>query len=234
MTMASIKELKEKVYEANMELFHRGLVLYTFGNVSGFDKSRGLFAIKPSGVPYDKLSPADMVVMNLKNKIIEGKQKPSTDAPTHAVLYRKFTGIGGIAHTHSTHATAFAQAKREIPCLGTTHADFLPCAVPCTKALKSEKIRDKYEEATGEAIADRFVKLSWLEVPMVLVASHGPFTWGEDAEKAIYHSVVLEELARMASLALCLNPTIPEIPLELIDKHFRRKHGEDAYYGQEK
>jgi L-ribulose-5-phosphate 4-epimerase len=230
--MASLQKLKESVYEANMELNRRRLVLYTFGNVSGFDPGRKVLAIKPSGVPYDSLKPSNIVVVDLNCRVVEGKFRPSSDTPTHAFLYRKFKGIFGIAHTHSTFATAWAQAKKPIPCLGTTHADFLPCGVPCTRPLAKRRISGNYEEATGKQIADAFKKLSPMEVPMVLVASHGPFTWGDSPAKAVYHSVILEELAQMAFITKRLDPKIKTLFRELIEKHFFRKHGKNAYYGQ--
>ncbi|PKQ28507.1 MAG: L-ribulose-5-phosphate 4-epimerase [Candidatus Anoxymicrobium japonicum] len=230
--MGSLIELKHAVYKCNMELQARGLVLYTFGNASGIDRGEGVVAIKPSGVPYDELSPDDMVLVDLDNNLVEGVLKPSSDTPTHTALYRAFPLIGGVAHTHSTCATAWAQAMRPIPCLGTTHADHLPASVPCTEPLAGEQVTGDYEAETGGRIVNAFDRLSYREVPMALVASHGPFTWGETPEEAVFNSVVLEELARLALLTLALDPATAELDRALVDRHFQRKHGEDASYGQ--
>jgi L-ribulose-5-phosphate 4-epimerase len=231
--MTNIKELKERVWRCNQELPTLGLVIRSFGNVSAIDREAGLVAIKPSGVSYNALKVADIVVVDLNNKIVEGKLRPSSDTKTHTLLYRNFPDIGGVVHTHSTYAVAWAQAMRPIPILGTTHADLLAEDVPCTKVMSDKMIEGDYEEETGNQIVAAFAKLSYKEVPMVLVACHGPFTWGESPEKAIYHSQMLEELAKMASLTLQINPSSPRLKKSLVKKHFTRKHGPDSYYGQE-
>ena len=227
-------ELKREAYEANMELPALGLVLYTFGNVSTLDKKRGVFAIKPSGVAYGELKAGQMVVLDLDGKVVEGKLKPSSDTRTHLGLYRAFEGLGGVAHTHSLHAVAWAQAMREIPVFGTTHADHLTRSVPCTAVMSPAMIRGDYETETGNQIIQCFKDQSIKsdEVEMVLVANHGPFTWGKTAAKAVYNSRVLEELARQAVLTLQINPATPPLGAALLEKHYRRKHGKDAYYGQ--
>lgn len=227
-------ELKERVYKANMELIRRNLVLYTFGNVSGIDRERGIIAIKPSGIPYDELTPDSMALVDLDNNVIEGSLNPSSDTKTHTALYRNIPSIGGIAHTHSTYATAWAQAQRPIPCLGTTHADHINGDIPCTRVLTDEEIHGDYEEETGKVILECLQGLSREEVEMILVACHGPFTWGETPEKAVYNSVVLEELAKTALLTKLLDPSAEAIKKTLMDRHFLRKHGNDAYYGQGK
>jgi L-ribulose-5-phosphate 4-epimerase len=228
------KDLKEQVYEANMEIPKHNLAIYTFGNVSAVDRAAGLVGIKPSGVPYVDLRPDDIVILDLDNKVVEGKMRPSSDTKTHILLYRHFETIGGICHTHSTYAVAWAQALRAIPNLGTTHADHLTAAVPVTDVMSDEMILGDYELETGNQILDLFKqeKLSYTEVEMVLVACHGPFTWGKTAAKAVYNATVLEELAKMAFLTLQINPTVSAIKKTLIDKHYFRKHGKDAYYGQ--
>jgi L-ribulose-5-phosphate 4-epimerase len=231
--MTNIKELKERVWRCNQELPTLGLVIRSFGNVSAIDREAGLVAIKPSGVSYNALKVADIVVVDLNNKIVEGKLRPSSDTKTHTLLYRNFPDIGGVVHTHSTYAVAWAQAMRPIPILGTTHADLLAEDVPCTKVMSDKMIEGDYEEETGNQIVAAFAKRSYKEVPMVLVACHGPFTWGESPEKAIYHSQMLEELAKMASLTLQINPSSPRLKKSLVKKHFTRKHGPDSYYGQE-
>jgi L-ribulose-5-phosphate 4-epimerase len=231
--MTNIKELKERVWRCNKELPTLGLVIRSFGNVSAIDRDAGLVAIKPSGVSYNALKVADIVVVDLNNKIVEGKLRPSSDTKTHTLLYRNFPDIGGVVHTHSTYAVAWAQAMRPIPILGTTHADLLAEDVPCTKVMSDKMIEGDYEEETGNQIVAAFAKRSYKEVPMVLVACHGPFTWGESPEKAIYHSQMLEELAKMASLTLQINPSSPRLKKSLVKKHFTRKHGPDSYYGQE-
>jgi L-ribulose-5-phosphate 4-epimerase len=224
--------LKEEAWQANQELPRRGVVLYTFGNVSAFDRNQGVFAIKPSGVPYESLKVSDMVVVDLECGIVEGRLKPSSDTRTHAVLYRQFADIGGIAHTHSTHATAWAQAGRSIPIYGTTHADHLAMDVPCTKMMTDDAIRRDYEEETGNQIIAAFQLLNPVEVEMVLVSGHGPFTWGKTAMKAVYNAVILEELAKMAWITEQVNGKVTRLKKTLIDKHYLRKHGKDAYYGQ--
>ena len=226
-------ELKERVYEANMELIRRNLVFYTFGNVSGIDRERGIIAIKPSGIPYDELTRDSMVLVDMDNNVVDGSLNPSSDTNTHTALYRNLTSIGGIAHTHSTYATAWAQAQRPIPCFGTTHADHINGDIPCTRVLTEEEINGDYEEETGKVIIECLQGLS-REVEMVLVACHGPFTWGETPEKAVYNSVILEELAKTAFFTVLLDPSAEAIKKTLMDRHYLRKHGKDAYYGQEK
>ena len=224
--------LKSQVLEANLELVRRGLVLYTFGNASGIDREQGLVAIKPSGVPYDKLTPDDMVVSDLSGKIVGGTLKPSSDLDTHLELYREFPGIGGVVHTHSEFATAWAQAGREIPAYGTTHADYFYGPVPVTEELSSEEIGDGYVLNTGKAIVRRFRSLDPAAVPGVLVVGHAPFAWGKDAMQAAYHAVVLESVARMAFYTTMLNPDCAGISQALLDRHHFRKHGAKATYGQ--
>jgi L-ribulose-5-phosphate 4-epimerase len=228
----SYTELKRAAYEANMELDRRKLVVYNFGNVSEIDHAKGVIAIKPSGVPYADLSPEDMVVVDLENAVVEGRLKPSSDTRTHTYLYRHFDHIGGVTHTHSTFATAWAQAQMDIPCLGTTHADFVYGDIPCTAVITDTQIQRDYEEETGVQITDCFKQRSPDESPMVIVAGHGPFTWGKDAAKAVYHAVILEEVAHMAYLTRTLKPNIRPLKQTIIDKHFLRKHGKNAYYGQ--
>jgi L-ribulose-5-phosphate 4-epimerase len=228
----SFTELKRRAFEANLELPRRGLVIYTFGNVSVADRSRGVFAIKPSGVEYQALRPSDISVVDMNGRPVEGKLRPSSDTKTHAVLYRCFEKIGSVAHTHSTYATAWAQAMKTIPVLGTTHADHLAADIPCTRVMSETAIAGEYEEETGRQIVEAFRGLSYEEVEMVLVACHGPFTWGGTPEKAVYNSVILEELAKMAALTLGINPSAPRLKKSLLDRHYRRKHGKDAYYGQ--
>ncbi len=230
--MSIYKNLKRKAFECNMELPKRGLVFYTFGNVSCFDQEMGVFAIKPSGIPYSDLKPDDMVVIDLENRIVEGDFKPSSDTKTHVVLYRHFPKIGGIVHTHSTYAVAWAQAMLPIPILGTTHADHLAADIPCTNVMSDRAIEGDYETETGRLIVETFKDLSYEEIPMVLVACHGPFTWGATPEKAVYHSTVLEELAKMAYLTKQINNNVHRLKETLIKKHYNRKHGTDAYYGQ--
>ncbi len=232
--MDDYRKLKETAWACNQELNHRGVVLYTFGNASAADRARGVFAIKPSGVPYEDLEPIDMVVVDFDGRVVEGRLKPSSDTPTHAVLYRSFTGIAGVAHTHSAYATAWAQAGRPIPVLGTTHADLLPAEVPCTGVLDETAVAGDYETATGELIVARFHDLDPALVPMVLVARHGPFAWGGTAEEAVYHCVMLEEVARTAWLTLALEPGTGPLEPWLMSRHFERKHGPDAYYGQKR
>ncbi len=231
--MNTYKELKKAVWECNLELPKQGLVIYTFGNVSAVDRDRSVFAIKPSGVPYNELKPDDMVVLDFENNVIEGKMRPSSDTKTHTVLYRNFPEIGGVVHTHSVYAVAWAQAMKSIPVLGTTHADHLISNIPCTEEMSDEMIRRNYEEETGNMIVRKFKNLSYKEIEMVLVACHGPFTWGKTPQKAVYNSVLLEELAKIALFTLQINPNTPVLKKTLIDKHYRRKHGKNACYGQE-
>jgi L-ribulose-5-phosphate 4-epimerase len=230
--MSAVKDLKEIAWKCNMELPRHGLVTYTFGNASAIDRQSGLVAIKPSGVPYSELHAADMVVVDLDNRVVDSKLRPSSDTKTHTLLYKNFPEIGGIVHTHSTYATAWAQAIKPIPILGTTHADFLPEDIPCTEVMSEKMIEGDYEVETGNQILKVFRKRSYADVPMVIVACHGPFAWGDTPEKAVYHSVMLEELAKMAFLALQINPKVPRLKKSLINKHYKRKHGSDSYYGQ--
>jgi L-ribulose-5-phosphate 4-epimerase len=227
-----LKTLRQEVLEANLELVRRGLVLYTFGNASGIARDEGLVVIKPSGVPYEKMKIEDLVVTDLDGKIIEGILRPSSDLPTHLVLYRAFTGIGGIAHSHSRAATSWAQAQREIPCFGTTHADYFRGSVPVTEALTPSQIQSDYEANTGHAIVRRFAKLDPLHSPAVLVSGHAPFCWGTTAAAAAHTAVVVEEIAAMAIQTLVANPKTRPISRHLHEKHFLRKHGGTAYYGQ--
>jgi L-ribulose-5-phosphate 4-epimerase len=228
----SYKDLRHAAWEANMELHRRGLVLYTWGNVSQLDREQGVFAIKPSGVPYERLSAEDMVVVDLDNAVVEGRLKPSSDTRTHTHLYRHFDTIGGITHTHSTYATAWAQAQQPIPCFGTTHADYAYGAIPCTAVMSDEQITRDYEEETGVQITDAFAERNPVETPMVIVAGHAPFSWGKDAAESVYHAVVLEEIARMAYLTKTIDRSAGPLKQEIVDKHYQRKHGKDAYYGQ--
>ncbi len=228
-----IKELKKQVCQANLDLVTAGLVLQTWGNASGLDRQRGLMVIKPSGVPYDGMKPEQMVVVSLATgQVVEGTLRPSSDTPTHLVLYRAFKDIGGIVHTHSLYATAWAQAKREIPALGTTHADFCYGPVPCTRTLTGAEIEAAYEVNTGHVIVKRFAKLDPLACPAVLVANHAPFTWGKTVADAAEHAIVLENVARLASETLRIQSAIKAVPQTLLDKHYFRKHGPGAYYGQ--
>ena len=231
-----LEELKEKVYLANMELPKRGLVTYTWGNVSGVDRERGLFVIKPSGVEYDELKPSDMVVMDLKGNKIEGDMNPSSDTKTHMVLYNAFPQIGGIVHTHSPYAVGWAQAGEDLPCYGTTHADYFYGSIPCARHLTQEELDEDYELNTGVTIVETFKErgLDPMAVPAVLCFSHGPFTWGKDPAQAVYHSVVLEECAKMGIFTRMVNPNAAPAPQRMLDKHYLRKHGPNAYYGQKK
>lgn len=228
----SYLELKRAAFEANMELPKRNLVLYTWGNVSQIDRARGVIAIKPSGIAYEQLRPEDMVVVDLENQIVEGDLRPSSDTKTHTHLYRHFADIGGVTHTHSTYATAWAQAALPIPCYGTTHADYAYGEIPCTAFISKEQINRDYEEETGVQITDCFVDRNPSEVPMVIVAGHASFTWGKSAAQSVYHAVILEEIARMAYLTKTLNPATSELNQGIVDKHYLRKHGHNAYYGQ--
>ncbi|OKZ63317.1 MAG: L-ribulose-5-phosphate 4-epimerase [Clostridium sp. 42_12] len=231
-----LEQLKQEVYEANMLLPKYHLVTFTWGNVSGIDREKGLFVIKPSGVDYDKLTPDSMVVVNLEGEVVEGDYRPSSDTPTHVVLYNRFQEIGGVVHTHSPWATSWAQAGRGIPCYGTTHADYLYGQVPCVRTLTKEEIETAYEKNTGVLIADEFERLAvdYLATPAVLCKNHGPFTWGKDAKEAVYNAVVLEEVAKMAARCEQIDPKVNPAPQELQDKHYYRKHGKNAYYGQGK
>ena len=229
-----LEELKQKVFEANMELPKRGLVTYTWGNVSGIDREKGLIAIKPSGVEYEEMTAEDMVIVDLEGNRVEGRYKPSSDTPTHIELYKRYEEIGGIVHTHSPEATAWAQACRSIPLYGTTHADYFYGSIPCARSLTMQEINEAYEKNTGLVIIETFdnKELNPMYTPAVLCANHGPFAWGTDPADAVYHAVVLEEVARMARRTELINPQAKEAPEYLRDKHFYRKHGENAYYGQ--
>ena len=229
-----LEELKQKVYEANMELPAKGLITYTWGNVSGIDREKGLFVIKPSGVPYETLKPSDMVVMNLAGEKVEGELNPSSDTPTHLELYKAYKDLGGIVHTHSPWATSWAQAGRSIPAYGTTHADYFYGPIPCVRNLTKEEIEEAYEKNTGVLIADDFEEKNrdYIAVPGVLCKNHGVFTWGKDAHEAVHNAVVVEEVAKMAARCEMINPKNQPAPQELQDKHYFRKHGANAYYGQ--
>ncbi len=232
--MSGFKELKEVCYQANMELPKLDLVIYTFGNVSAADRDKGVFAIKPSGVPYDKLKVSDIVILDLDNNVLEGEMRPSSDTRTHSFLYRQWPEIGGICHTHSTYSVSWAQAQMDIPIMGTTHADYLTRDIPCAPPMSDELIQGNYEHNTGQQIIDCFQDkgLDHNEVEMVLIGNHGPFTWGKNAAKAVFNSKLLEELAKMAYLSLSINPDAPRLKDALIKKHYERKHGKNAYYGQ--
>ena len=227
-----LESLREEVLEANLELVRRGLVIYTFGNASGLSREQGLVAIKPSGVPYEKMTPADMVITDLDGNVVEGKLRPSSDLATHVALYRAFPSIGGVVHTHSRHATAWAQAGREIPCFGTTHADYFHGPIPVTEPLTAEEIESAYEANTGVAIIRRMEGLNALGCPAVLVHGHAPFTWGKNAMDAAHIAVIVEELAAMAWITVTINPDATPISQAQRDKHHFRKHGPNAYYGQ--
>jgi len=229
---SSYDDLKEQAWRENMEIPRRGLAIYTFGNVSAFDAGRAVFAIKPSGVDYESLKVADIVVLDLECKVVEGTLRPSSDTKTHAALYRAFPGIGGVVHTHSTYATAWAQAGMAIPIYGTTHADHLAEDVPCTAIMTAQAVQGDYEAETGTQIIDCFRSRDPLQTQMVLVAGHGPFTWGKTPNKAVYHAVVLAELAKLASITRGLDPQAGRLPDYIVRKHFERKHGKNAYYGQ--
>ena len=230
-----LEELKRQVCAANLELAARGVVIYTWGNVSGIDRETGLVVIKPSGVPYEGMQPADMVVVDLEGHVVEGHIRPSSDTPTHLALYRAFPEIGGVVHTHSTNAVAFAQAGRDIPALGTTHADYFYGPVPISRSLTKEEVEEDYEGNTGKVIVEtvKAHEKETLAVPAVLVRNHGPFTWGKTPEEAVYHAVVLEEVAEMTMKTLLLNPN-SSMDSYILDKHYQRKHGPKAYYGQKK
>jgi len=227
-----LEALRDEVLEANLELVRRGLVLYTFGNASGIERSLGLVVIKPSGVPYDAMKPRDLVVVDLNGNLVEGNLRPSSDLPTHLALYKAFPAIGGVVHTHSRSATAWAQARRELPCFGTTHADYFHGTVPITEPLTREETQSDYEWNTGCSIVRRFANLDPLSMPAVLVAGHGPFAWGKSAREAAYHAAILEEVARLAIETLAVNPEAAPLPDILRDTHFFRKHGPGATYGQ--
>ena len=228
-----LEALKEKVFQANLDLVKHGLVIFTWGNVSGIDRESGLVVIKPRGVSYDIMKASDMVVVDLDGKVVEGDLNPSSDTPTHLVLYKAFPEIGGVVHTHSTYATAWAQAGIDIPNIGTTHADYFYKAIPCTADMTREEVEGNYELETGNVIVKRFEGMNPVHTPGVLVKNHGPFAWGKDAHEAVHNAVVMEQVAKMASIAYSVNPNLTMNQL-LVEKHFSRKHGPNAYYGQKK
>lgn len=228
-----LEELKQKVFQANLDLVKHGLVIFTWGNVSGIDREKGLVAIKPSGVDYDTMKPEDMVIVDLDGNIVEGNLRPSSDTPTHLVLYRAFKEIGGVVHTHSTYATAWAQAGKDIPNIGTTHADYFHDAIPCTDSMTEKEVKGDYELETGNVIVRRFEGINPVHTPGVLVKNHGPFAWGKNPADAVHNAVVMEQVAKMAYIAFGVNPLLTMNPL-LVEKHFNRKHGPGAYYGQKK
>lgn len=229
-----LEDLREEVYRSNMELPERKLVLYTWGNASGIDRDKGLVVIKPSGVKYEELTPDALVIVDLNNKVVEGNLKPSSDTKTHVELYKAFPKIGGIVHTHSSYATAWAQTGKSIPCYGTTHADYFYGSVPCTRNLTPEEVNEDYEMNTGKVIVETFMnqKLDPVAVPGVICRSHGLFTWGKNSKQAVYHAVVLEEIAKMAMYTVTIDANAKEAPQYILDKHYLRKHGANAYYGQ--
>ncbi|WP_282807598.1 L-ribulose-5-phosphate 4-epimerase [Hafnia alvei] len=227
-----MQQLKQQVFDANMALPHYGLVTFTWGNVSAIDRERGLVVIKPSGVPYETMQAEDMVVVDLQGNIVEGRYRPSSDTPTHLELYRRYPHLGGIVHTHSTHATAWAQAGLSIPALGTTHADYFFGDIPCTRALTAAEVAGEYELNTGKVIVETLGDTNPLHTPGIVVYQHGPFSWGKDAADAVHNAVVMEEVAKMAWIACGINPRLRHIDGYLMDKHFSRKHGPNAYYGQ--
>ncbi|HPE75560.1 MAG TPA: L-ribulose-5-phosphate 4-epimerase [Draconibacterium sp.] len=226
-----LEQLKQQVFQANLDLVKHGLVIFTWGNVSAIDREKGLVVIKPSGVSYEKMTASDMVVLNLEGEIIEGNLKPSSDTATHMVLYRNFKNIGGVVHTHSEWATSWAQAGKGIPAIGTTHADYFYGEIPCTRKMTDAEIKGEYELETGNVIVERFAKLNPDQIPGILVNNHGPFSWGKDANDAVHNAVVMEEVAKMTFRSLHLNPETT-MDQSLLDKHFLRKHGKNAYYGQ--
>lgn len=227
----NIQELKQQVFQANLDLVKHGLVIFTWGNVSGIDREKGWVVIKPSGVSYDDMKAEDMVVVDLEGNIVEGSLKPSSDTPTHVELYKAFPSIGGIVHTHSTYATAWAQAGCDIPDIGTTHADYFSGDIPCTRDMTEPEVKGEYEKETGAVIIERFSELNPAHIPGVLVKNHGPFSWGKDPHEAVHNAVVMEQVAKMAFIAYQVNPNLTMNEL-LIQKHFFRKHGPGAYYGQ--
>lgn len=227
-----LEELKKEVYEANMELVEKGMVIYTWGNVSGIDREKGLVVIKPSGVDYDKMTADDMVVVDMDGNVVEGKYKPSSDTPTHLVLYKQYKDIGGVVHTHSTWAVTFAQAGLAIPAFGTTHADYFYGDIPCTRDLTKEEIDEAYELNTGNVIVETIKDNDPMAIPGIVVKNHGPFAWGRTPKGSVYNAVVLDKVAEMAYKTMTLNPRTPRVQQYLLDKHYFRKHGANAYYGQ--
>ena len=228
-----LEDLKQKVFQANLDLVKHGLVIFTWGNVSGIDRESGLVVIKPSGVDYDTMKVSDMVVVDLDGNVVEGDLRPSSDTPTHLALYKAFPEIGGVVHTHSTYATAWAQAGIDLPNIGTTHADYFHQAIPCTADMTEAEVKGEYELETGNVIIERFKGMNPVHTPGVLVKNHGPFAWGKDPHDTVHNAVVMEQVAKMASIAYSVNPNLTMNPL-LIEKHFNRKHGPNAYYGQKK
>lgn len=228
-----LDKLKDSVFKANLELVKYGLVVLTWGNVSGIDREKGLIVIKPSGVDYDKMTAKDMVVVDLAGKVVEGSKRPSSDTPTHVELYKAFPSIGGVTHTHSINAAAFAQSLTEIPCLGTTHADHFSGPIPVTRFLTEGEIEEGYELNTGTVIVEKFREMDYQTIPGVLVAGHGPFCWGKDPHESVKNALILERVAEMALKTLIVNPDTKELPEHVLNKHYRRKHGKDAYYGQD-
>lgn len=228
-----LEDLKQKVFQANLDLVKHGLVIFTWGNVSGIDRESGLVVIKPSGVDYDTMKVSDMVVVDLDGNVVEGDLRPSSDTPTHLALYKAVPEIGGVVHTHSTYATAWAQAGIDLPNIGTTHADYFHQAIPCTADMTEAEVKGEYELETGNVIIERFKGMNPVHTPGVLVKNHGPFAWGKDPHDAVHNAVVMEQVAKMASIAYSVNPNLTMNPL-LIEKHFNRKHGPNAYYGQKK
>lgn len=226
-----LEDLKQEVFQANLDLVKHGLVIFTWGNASAIDREKGLFVIKPSGVDYDVMKAEDMVVCDMEGKVVEGSLKPSSDMPTHLYLYKSFDTIGGVVHTHSTYATAWAQAGTGIPNIGTTHADYFASEIPCTRQMTEEEVFGEYERDTGKVIVEAFKDLKANEVPGVLVHNHGPFSWGKDAHDAVHNAVVMEQVAKMATISFRVNPDLKMNDL-LIKKHYERKHGANAYYGQ--
>jgi len=226
-----LEQLKEEVFKANLDLVKHGLVIFTWGNVSGIDRKTGLVVIKPSGVSYDTMTADDMVVVDLFGKVVEGKLKPSSDTPTHVALYRAFPNIGGVVHTHSTYATSWAQAGKDIPNIGTTHSDYFSAAIPCTRGLTQQEVEGEYEAETGKVIITRFYGLNPDYIPGVIVKNHGPFSWGKDAQDAVHNAAVMEQVAKMAYISFNINPELT-MDKHLVKKHFYRKHGPGAYYGQ--
>lgn len=229
-----LEDLKEQVWKANLELPRHKLVTFTWGNVSGIDRDKGIFAIKPSGIPYEELKPEHIVLIDLDGNKVEGNMNPSSDTPTHLELYKAFSECGGIVHTHSTWATIFAQAGKPVPPFGTTHADYFYGEIPCTRLMTKDEIEGEYEKETGKVITETFKDIDPMAVPGVVVINHGPFTWGTDADNAVHNAVVLEEVCKMAHRCMTLTPGLPPISQTILDKHYLRKHGKNAYYGQGK
>jgi L-ribulose-5-phosphate 4-epimerase len=228
-----LEELKEKVFKANLDLVKHGLVIFTWGNASAIDRDKSLVVIKPSGVDYDVMKASDMVVVDLDGNVVEGNLKPSSDTPTHLELYKKFEGIGGVVHTHSTYATAWAQTGMNLPILGTTHADYFYGDIPCSRSMSEREVTVDYEKETGTVIIETFANRNPIHVPGIIVKNHGPFTWGKDVNEAVHNSVVLEQIAKMDFISLQINPNA-DMNNHLVEKHFNRKHGANAYYGQSK